>query len=871
MSPLRSVVVLHLAEITGPAKSMLPRVGWLAEQGAAEVLVPGEGEAEHAYSQIARVTRLEYSALTVPRSPRAALSAARRMWREVRLFRRHLRAARPDLVVVVTSVLPAALVAAWLERIPAITYVGEALGSRAERGRLRTLTGRATARLTASLSRAVVCCSDFAAGAFPSSSRAVVTTIPPGIALDGAGDAEAFRRAHALAGESPLIAVVGNLSEGRGQDLAIRALPEIRRRLPGAGLVLVGAPHPRAVDEEYAAGLRRLAAELGVTDAVTFTGFVRRVQDAYAAADVVVNPARHNEAFGRAPLEALASGTPVVATAVGAVPEVLGEGRDGILVPSDDVDALAAAVVRVVEDRELAEGLVQRAATETLPRFTEQAGVERFADVVRDVTAPPEQPARPSRGERLLTWSFACAAAVLAAMLLVWPLAAVLGAAVLFVLLLALRRPWPAFLVALGLLGFEGSVKILLLNYGSPSGESAAFAALAIDAALFGTALLLLHRLGLGPLRETWNAATRAERIVLGAGIAWIALSIVYVPVSGEPVRGAMGFRLTQAYVLMALVGVVAFWSRDHLAERVRALLIPLLVIGGYATLRVVTGPTATERAYARGQGTVSDVGDVFRAVGSFSSSVGMLSWIVPATVFALGLALLAPRHRLLAGVAAVCAFVAVSASFGRGSIVALAAGLGAIAVLTLASSSVPRRHKRRLLVAAGVVALVGGGVTAAAATISPRVQERAGGIVDPLGDESMQIRFDTWERHLERVPDHPLGRGLGTVGDASGDTREELVTTDNGYLKVLVEQGVPGLALFLVFVVGICIVIGLRLRRADAVRAAVGIAALSGAIALLAMTTIGEYTEQPGKAVMWLLLGIALAQAFAPARETPR
>ena len=93
-----------------------------------------------------------------------------------------------------------------------------------------------------------------------------------------------------------------------------------------------------------------------VPGAVTFTGFEEHVEDAYAAASVVVNPARY-EAFGRVAFEALLAGQPVVATSIGAVPELLRHDVDALLVPSERPRALAKAVARVLSDGDLASRL----------------------------------------------------------------------------------------------------------------------------------------------------------------------------------------------------------------------------------------------------------------------------------------------------------------------------------------------------------------------------------------------------------------------------------------------------------------------------------------------------------------------------------
>ncbi|MGH2589457.1 MAG: glycosyltransferase family 4 protein, partial [Actinomycetota bacterium] len=183
----------------------------------------------------------------------------------------------------------------------------------------------------------------------------------------------------------PLVVAVGNVTRGRGQDILIRALPEIRRELPSARCAIVGSPFPRRKDLEFAAELPRIARELGVEDAVALVPGVERVADAYAAADVFVNPVRVPEAFGRASCEALLAGRPVVAAGVGAVPEVLRDGETAVLVPPDDPSALAAAVLGVLRDPERAERISARGRRDVLDRFAPDRARDAFRRVIERV------------------------------------------------------------------------------------------------------------------------------------------------------------------------------------------------------------------------------------------------------------------------------------------------------------------------------------------------------------------------------------------------------------------------------------------------------------------------------------------------------
>lgn len=368
---------MHLAEISGPARTLHPRLEALASCGELVTLVPGEGLVERAYAEIGGTAVRDYRPLTLPRSPRAAAAFARAFARDLALFRKEIRSRRPHLVVVATSMLPAALLAARLENVPSIAYVCELVNGRS-RGLAHRLAAGALLRFTRSYADWLVCASDAVARQFPGPHRLRVTTIHPGIPAGSQRRRDPARRALGVPKGAFCVAAVGSISEGRGQDLLLRALPRLLGSLPDTCCLLAGEPHPRPVDLAYHERLGELARELGVEQRVFFLGAVDPVDDVYAAADVVVNPARVEEGFGRVALEALAAGTPVVVTRVGAVPDILTHETEALFVEPDEPDAIANAVSRLHADEGLRERLVQAGRDLVRRKFGEKAGIEAF-------------------------------------------------------------------------------------------------------------------------------------------------------------------------------------------------------------------------------------------------------------------------------------------------------------------------------------------------------------------------------------------------------------------------------------------------------------------------------------------------------------
>ncbi len=174
------------------------------------------------------------------------------------------------------------------------------------------------------------------------------------------------------AGTAPHLVVTRNLEAIYDNASAIRALALLRERFPQARLTLAGTGPQRAE-------LQALVESLGLQQAVQFTGRLER--QALAAllreADLLLNPSLADN-MPNSVLEALASGLPVVATAVGGVPHLVEHERTALLVPPRDPEALAAAALRLLDNPDLAETLRRNGLMEA-QRYTWQQVAPRLA------------------------------------------------------------------------------------------------------------------------------------------------------------------------------------------------------------------------------------------------------------------------------------------------------------------------------------------------------------------------------------------------------------------------------------------------------------------------------------------------------------
>ena len=181
--------------------------------------------------------------------------------------------------------------------------------------------------------------------------------------------------------DAPVAIHVGRFHHWKGQHVMIRALAGI----PAMHAWIVGAP--LFGEDAFAAGLRTLAAGLGVQDRVHFTGFRDDVPALLRAADVVVHSSVYPEPFGRVIVEGMLAGRPVIAADAGGVREIVTADATGILVPPDDPPALTAALLRVVNDPARAKAMAARGRAHALEAFSVAAMVRGVRAALADLPA----------------------------------------------------------------------------------------------------------------------------------------------------------------------------------------------------------------------------------------------------------------------------------------------------------------------------------------------------------------------------------------------------------------------------------------------------------------------------------------------------
>ncbi len=225
-----------------------------------------------------------------------------------------------------------------------------------------------------------------------------ITVIPNGVRPENFEPPEnnRVRRDFYAAPEEKIVFYVGRLVREKGVQVLLEAIPQVLARVPNVKFI-IGGKGP------YEGELRALAANLGVSSRVYFTGYVDdEVRNAlYHWADVAVFPSLY-EPFGIVILEAMAARTPVVATDTGGISEIIEHGLDGLKVPPGDSRALADSILSVLYDPARAKMMQERAFRKIRKQYDWQKVARDTVRIYREVWNARQAAPWPTREEERL-------------------------------------------------------------------------------------------------------------------------------------------------------------------------------------------------------------------------------------------------------------------------------------------------------------------------------------------------------------------------------------------------------------------------------------------------------------------------------------
>jgi glycosyltransferase involved in cell wall biosynthesis len=187
-------------------------------------------------------------------------------------------------------------------------------------------------------------------------------------------DGQAIRRELKIPDGAPVVTTIAAAIHEKGLDTFLRAAAEILKRHPDSVFLIVGTgPLVRE--------LEALACSLHIMDHVRFTGLRNDTHEILAATDIGVLLSRWQEAFSFAMLEVMASGTPLVASRIGAIPEAVDDGETGVLVTPDDHYEVAARISELLEDPERLRVMGHAARAKCVRHYDARMMVEATIDL----------------------------------------------------------------------------------------------------------------------------------------------------------------------------------------------------------------------------------------------------------------------------------------------------------------------------------------------------------------------------------------------------------------------------------------------------------------------------------------------------------
>lgn len=202
--------------------------------------------------------------------------------------------------------------------------------------------------------------------------RTIANPAPPPLDLS-TEELRAVKQRWGVDTGATVIGIFGRLVSWKGQMEFLQAFSDIRERFPNIVALVVGDASD--LGKDYEARLRRWVAEHGLTDSVVFTGYVSEVRPLYQICDIVVHASIEPEPFGLVIVEGMSAGAAVIASPLGAAPEIVTHGVTGLIADPRSPDDLAKTLTSLLSDPELR----QRLALAGKIHAREKYAPERFA------------------------------------------------------------------------------------------------------------------------------------------------------------------------------------------------------------------------------------------------------------------------------------------------------------------------------------------------------------------------------------------------------------------------------------------------------------------------------------------------------------
>lgn len=282
-----------------------------------------------------------------------------------------------DLVHTNSIVVIEGAIAAKIARIPHIWHIRELLD---DDPYFKFVLGtKSVFRLVSFFSTRIICISNAVKkkiAEYCSTDKTVI--IYNGVSLSefkSSIQGEVFRKRFKINSSTLLVGIVGIVIRRKGHKDFIRAAAEVRQVISNVKFVIVGS-----VDKQYLAELKNLVVELNLEKDIIFTGFQKNIPAVMRTIDLLVVPS-WAEPFGRVIIEAMAAEKPVIAANTGGPPEIIVNGKTGLLIPPKNPTTLAKAIVTLLQNPEKAKTMGKMGYLRVKEKFSAELYVKNIENV----------------------------------------------------------------------------------------------------------------------------------------------------------------------------------------------------------------------------------------------------------------------------------------------------------------------------------------------------------------------------------------------------------------------------------------------------------------------------------------------------------
>jgi glycosyltransferase involved in cell wall biosynthesis len=379
----KAIFVQFTAEPSGSPMSGLLIVQALRRRGwAVDVVFSKAGECAKLY---------ESAGCHVRMTPHGRWLGARRWWQQVQRWREEFRASREftklirqrgaDIVYVNNLTGASAALAAWRCGVPCVWHLREMFEDVGGEMRDLPVGGRRMTRwvLSRLATRIVAISRAVCENVLGDEVARPVEVVPNAVFEPFFSDNRTAEQCRALLGvpvDGPIIGMPGTLRPMKGHAFFLDAARRVAEVRPDVRFLITGEG-----EASYRASLVAAVDATLLRDRVTFIGNVSDMAAFYRACDIICTPSRCEPA-GRVVIEAMAIGTPVVATAVGGIPESIDHGTTGLLVKYGDRESLKAEILRLLDEPALRQRLASAARTRAEREFREHIYQDRIMQII---------------------------------------------------------------------------------------------------------------------------------------------------------------------------------------------------------------------------------------------------------------------------------------------------------------------------------------------------------------------------------------------------------------------------------------------------------------------------------------------------------